>query len=317
VITKKSTVIIILGPSAAGKSDIALSLAKELKTAIISSDAMQIYRGMNIGTDKPSVESQRAVKHYLIDVVGPEEDFDVARFKKLAEEAIERIILDGKIPLIVGGTGLYIKALTRGICRAPFKNKQIRKDLEKLAQTKGKQFLYERLAKVDSEAARRIHPNDQRRVIRALEVYEQSGIPITRLQTQNQHPEPKFNFIKIGVIRPREELYKRGEERVEKMFKEGWIEEVKTLLDKGYQPELVSMHGLGYREITRFLAGKLTLTETKSLIKRNTRRLIKRQITWFKKERDINWLPIEKNQSKEMILSKIKKILAQEGVSGN
>ena len=276
---------------------------------------MQIYRGMNIGTAKPSKDSLRTVKHSLIDVLNPDEDFDVARFKKLAEEAIEEIANEGKIPLVVGGTGLYIKSLTQGICQTPLKNKQIRKGLEKLAQTKGKQFLYKRLESIDPQAVRRIHFNDLRRTIRALEVYEQTGIPLTQLQIQNQHPEIKFKFIKIGLIRPREELYRQAEERVEKMFKEGWIEEVRSLLDKGYHTELVSMHGLGYREIAQFLTGKLTYTKTESLIKRNTRHFIKRQITWFKKEKDIHWLTIEKNQTKEIILSNVKKILAQEEIN--
>ena len=309
MIKKFPKVIIILGPSAVGKSDIAIALAGELKTAIVSGDAFQIYRGMDIGTGKPSLERRKKTKHYLIDVVNPGEDFDAAKFKKEAEAAIEEILQAGKIPLVAGGTGLYIRALTQGICLAPAKNKLVRDDLEKLDRDKGSHFLYLRLEKVDPEAARRIHPHDRRRIIRALEVYAQSGTPISQFQRQDRQIEPKFRFIKIGLLRPRTELYKRAEERIEGMFRQGWVEEVKKLLAEGYQPELPSMHGLGYREIARFLSGQISLTRVKTLIKRNTRHFIKRQLTWFKREEDVHWITIEKNQDEKEILLEIKKVL--------
>ena len=309
-------VIIILGPSAVGKSDIAISLADELKTAIVSGDAFQIYRGMDIGTGKPSMELRKKIKHYLIDIVNPGEAFDAAKFKKEAEAAIEEILQAGKIPIVAGGSGLYIRTLTQGICQAPAKNKQVREDLEKLAGDKGSHFLYLCLEKVDPGAARRIHPHDQRRIIRALEVYVQSGSPLSRFQKQNQQEKPKFRYIKIGLLRPRTELYKRAEERIEEMFTQGWVEEVKKLIEEGYQPELPSIHGLGYREITRFLSGKISLPRTKLLIKRNTRHFIKRQLTWFKKEKDVHWIPIEKNQDKKKILSEIKRVLKKKDSCG-
>ncbi len=306
---ESNRVIIILGPSASGKSEIALVLAGELGASIISADAFQIYRGMDIGTAKPSKECRRQIKHYLIDVAETDEDFDVARFKALAEEAIRKIKQQGKTPLVVGGTGLYIKALTRGLVSAPKKNKKLRDKLEKLEKNRGEGFLHQRLKKVDPEAARRIHPHDQRRIIRALEVYELTGLPLSRIQKDGEKPDNRFEFIKIGLMRPRKELYKRAEERIDEMFKQGWIEEVRTLLDKNYQPRLVSMHALGYQEISRFLAGKITLEKAKSLIKQNTRQFIKRQLTWFKKETDIHWINIDKNQRNEEILLQIRGIL--------
>ncbi|MEA3369147.1 MAG: tRNA (adenosine(37)-N6)-dimethylallyltransferase MiaA [Candidatus Ratteibacteria bacterium] len=311
MIKNSPKVIIILGPSAVGKSDIAIALAGELKTAIVSGDAFQIYRGMDIGTGKPSRERQKKIKHYLIDIVNPGENFDAAKFKKEAEAAIEEILQAGKIPLVAGGTGLYIRALTQGICRAPEKNKQLRDDLEKLARDKGSHFLYLRLEKVDPEAARRIHPHDRRRIIRALEVYTQSGIPISRFQRQDRQIESKFRYIKIGLLRPRTELYKRAEERIEEMFRQGWVEEVKKLLAEGYQPELPSMHGLGYREIAHFLSGQISLTRAKMVIKRNTRHFIKRQLTWFKREKDVRWIHIAKNQDEKEILLEIKERLLE------
>ena len=264
---------------------------------------------MDIGTGKPSRELRKQTKHYLIDIVNPGEDFDAAKFKKEAEAAIEEILQAGKIPIVAGGTGLYIRTLTQGICQAPAKNKQVRDDLEKSAGDKDSHFLHLRLERVDPEAARRIHPHDRRRIIRALEVYVQSGSPLSRFQRQDQQRKPKFRYIKIGLLRPRTELYKRAEERIEEMFTQGWVEEVKKLLEKGYQPELPSMHGLGYREITRFLSGKISLTQAKLLIKRNTRHFIKRQLTWFKREKDVHWITIEKNQDKNEILLEIKKIV--------
>lgn len=275
---------------------------------------MQIYKGMDIGTAKPPQNYLKQIKHHCLDVAEPDEDFDVAKFKKMAETKIEEILQKGKIPLVSGGTGLYIKALSRGLCQTPSKDKKIRKKLEELAETKGKSFLYQQLQKIDPEAAGRIHSNDLQRIIRALEVYEQTGLPLSSLQTQTKNPESKFNFIKIGLMRPRKELYKRAEERIEKMFQNGWIEEVKTLIQKGYHPELPAMHSLGYREIIQFVDGKATLNRTRDLIKRNTRRFIKRQITWFKKEKDIHWVFINKKQSKNGVLSEIKKILAREGI---
>lgn len=269
---------------------------------------------MDVGTAKPPQNYLQQIKHYCLDVAEPDEDFDVAKFKKMAETKIEEILQKGKIPLVSGGTGLYIKALSRGLCQTPSKDKKIRKKLEELAETKGKSFLYQQLQKIDPESAGRIHSNDLRRIIRALEVYEQTGFPLSSLQTQTKNPESKFNFIKIGLMRPRKELYKRAEERIEKMFQNGWIEEVKTLIQKGYHPELPAMHSLGYREIIQFLAGKATLNRTRDLIKRNTRRFIKRQITWFKKEKDIHWVFINEKQSKNEVLSEIKKILAREGI---
>lgn len=307
-------VIIILGPSGVGKSELALALARELKSEIISADARQIYRGMDIGTGKPPLELRTEIKHYLIDIVEPDEDFDAAKFKKLADATIEEIFKKGKIPIVVGGSGFYIRALTQGICLTPPKDRKLRENLEGLTQAKGKDYLYQRLMKIDPEAAERIHSHDLRRIIRALEVYEQTGLPLSQIQTQSQNSENRFKFIKIGLLRPRKELYKQAEERIKKMFQQGWIDEVKTLLDKGYQPELPALHALGYREISQVILGQISLVRAQSLIKQKTRHFIKRQLTWFKKEKNIHWVMIEKEQSNKETLNEVKKILQDKGL---
>jgi tRNA dimethylallyltransferase len=298
-------VIVIAGPTAVGKTRISLELAEKLGGEIVSADSRQVYRFMDIGTAKPSPEDMRRIPHHMIDVVNPDEEYTVADYGRSAHAAIKSILERGKIPIMVGGSGLYIRAVIDGIFPGPGSDKKIRENLEKEAEINGLSSLYDRLCKVDPAASSRIHPNDKRRIIRALEIYEITGKPISLLQEKGKKKEASCNTVMIGLNRPREELYGRIEERVEEIFRQGFVEEVKALLDKGYEENLISMEALGYREVIKFLKGEIGLEPAKRKVKQNTCHYAKRQLIWFRKDKRINWFNIGNEEKAEETAQKI------------
>ena len=279
-------VIVLLGPTGVGKTGASIILAKELKTEIISADSMQIYRHLDIGTAKPSEEERAAVRHHMIDIVDPSEAYSAGRYIAEVRPVIERLHQEGRIPVVVGGTGLYIKAMTRGLFSGPSSDLSLREEL--LAhEEEQKGSLYEYLREIDPEAAGRIEQNDIRRIIRAIEVCMKSGDTITSFQKELTRPLP-YDFAKIGLTRERKELYTMIDERVDIMLKQGLLDEVKKILSM--KPDRTPLQAIGYKEIMRFFNQEIDLQEAVRLIKRNSRRYAKRQFTWFRQEEDIHWL---------------------------
>lgn len=288
-------IIIVLGPTGVGKTEVSINLAKFLKTEIISSDSMQIYKYMDIGTAKPSQKQRNETIHHMIDIVNPWEYFSTGTYIEMVRKIIEQIFKERKIPLIVGGTGLYLRAMTEGIFEGPQADWNLRK---KLLDEEKKQpgSLYQTLKKVDPTAADKINPSDLRRTIRALEVYFKEKRSISEFQKEFTKPLP-YDFIKIGLTRDRKELYTVIEERVKKMIEEGLIKEVRdvlTLIKKNTTDELPlpALQAIGYKEIAGYLAGLYSLHEAIRLIKKRTKMYVKKQFNWFKKEKDIKWFDI-------------------------
>lgn len=277
----KKKLIFIVGPTASGKTELALKLAKKIKGEIISADSMQVYKGMDILTAKPSQILRKKIPHYLIDIISPQKDFSAADFKKRALKAIKKIHLKKKIPIIVGGTGLYVRVLVDGLFEAPQADLKMRRRLEKLALDRGTSYLYNELLKVDPAAASKIHPNDLRRIIRALEVYQKTNQPITKLQSKTKGLRDKYQIKIFGLDIPRAVLYQRINKRVEEMFERGAVDEVQKLASLKLSQS--AQQALGIKEIKGFLEEKYSLEEAKRLLKRNTRHYAKRQLTWFKK----------------------------------
>jgi len=282
-------IVVIVGPTAVGKTAMVLHLAARLPVEVISCDSMQVYRYLDIGTAKPSLEEQRAVPHHLIDVVDPDEDFDAGRYRQMAAAAIANVVRRGRIPLIVGGTGLYLRALLHGLIpRAP-QDPEVRARLRRLAAKHGGAFLHQRLQAVDPQAAAKIHPHDLVRLIRGLEIWETTGRPPSQLYGEHGFRRRHYRVLKIGLQRPRSELYQRIERRVEEMMAQGLLEEVEELLRRGYGPELKSMQGLGYRHMVQCLHGSWSLEVAVEKLQRDTRRYAKRQMTWFRSDSGIRW----------------------------
>jgi tRNA dimethylallyltransferase len=270
---------------------------------IISADSMQIYKYMDIGTAKPNKRILKAIKHHMIDIVEPSENFDVIQYSKLATNIILDVFKRGKIPILMGGSGLYISSTINPIFIGPAKDIEYRETLEEDAKMHGKEYLYDKLSKIDPVSASKIEPNDLRRIIRALEVYKSTGKTISYLQKKALTEDLKFKYHIIGLKRGRENLYQRINLRVEKMFKDGFIEEVKMLRNMGYKEDLNSMQGLGYKQIIKHLNGVLpTKEEAIDLIKIETRHYAKRQMTWFNnKIENIQWIDLDKNSENEVI----------------
>lgn len=287
-------VLVILGPTGVGKTQVSLRLADILNGEVISLDSRQVYKYMDIGTAKPTKEEMKRVAHHLIDVVCPDEKFTAADYGKKAREAIREIIERKKQPIVVGGSGLYLRALQKGFFQGPKGDEKLRKRLRKEESELGSFHLYKKLEQVDPKAAQRIHPNDSVRVIRALEVYELTGKPITCLQEEGAYEPFEMDFVKIGLTLDRKKLYERIDVRVDKMISDGFLEEVKGLREKGYFSELKAFKTVGYQELFSYLEGKIDFTSAVERIKLNTRRYAKRQLTWFRKEKDLNWLDVEK-----------------------
>lgn len=298
------TVVVIAGPTASGKTDLAINLALETNGEVVSADSMQIYRYMDIGTAKPTREEMRGVPHHMIDIVDPDENYSVALYKQDAEKCIKDILARGKLPIIAGGTGLYINSLIYNIkFSETVVDEEFRRRMNEIAQSQGPMVLHEMLRKVDPESAEKIHYNNVKRVIRALEVYEYTKKPISQHQKESRMEPPEYRYLVFILNRDREELYERIDRRVDKMLEAGLVDEVKRLLDMGYKPGSTALQGLGYKEIISYLNNEIPFDEAIRILKRDTRHYAKRQITWFKGIKDAVWLTsedenIEKNTKK-------------------
>lgn len=289
-----SKLIAIVGPTAVGKTEVAIECALLLHGEIVSADSMQVYRGMDIGTAKPTAEQRARVPHHLIDLVGPDEEFSVAIYRERAEAVIDDLFRRGRRPLLVGGSGLYVRAVTGkwGMTLAP-RDAALRKRMQDEAREKGIEALHTRLAGIDPETAAKISSRDEKRIIRALEVFETTGSPMSHFHRLDRARQPKYNAVMIGLTLPRSLLYARIEERIDRMMEAGLLEEVKSLREKGYPSGLVSMKALGYSHLLSYLEGEVDLETAVKLFKRNTRRFAKRQMTWFRAEPGIHWLEVE------------------------
>lgn len=305
--------IILTGPTAVGKTELSIALAKSIGGEIISADSMQVYKYMNIGTAKIRSEEMDGVPHHLIDILEPDVAFNVAMFKDLAKSAVEDIYSRGRIPILVGGTGFYIQALLYDIdFSEEDSNTSIRKELEILAEIKGAAFLHEKLREVDPESAEQIHANNVKRVIRALEYYQLHGEKISTHNETEHHKESPYDFLYFVLTHDRQVLYERIEKRIDQMIDHGLISEVDNLLKKGYDSSLVSMQGLGYKELIPYLQKKCTLDEAIYVLKRDTRHFAKRQLTWFRRERNVRWLDKSLVSSDEEILKEILNTIERE-----
>lgn len=288
---KKKPLIILTGPTAVGKTKASIGLAKAVDGEIISADSMQVYRHMDIGSAKIKPEEMEGIPHHLIDVLEPDDEFHVVKFQQLAKKAMREIWERGHIPIVTGGTGFYIQALLYDIdFDENEKEDACRKELEAYAREHGAEALHEKLALVDPASAEMIHPNNIKRVIRALEFYEQTGKRISEHNETQRQRESPYAFAYFVLTDDRAHLYERINRRVDQMIEEGLVNEVQALKDKGYTKQLVSMQGLGYKEILDYLDGNCTLEEAIYTIKRDIRHFAKRQLTWFKRERDVIWI---------------------------
>ncbi len=285
----KPKIIIICGPTALGKTSTAINLAGTFNGEIIGADSMQIYRYMDIGTAKPTTDEQSCVAHHMIDLVDPNEHFDARQFAEMGHENIIKLYARGVTPFVVGGTGLYIKALVQGLFKAGPSDTHVRERLQEQARICGSDLLYQRLSRHDPDTAERIHPNDTYRIIRALEVHELTGKTITAFQREHGFKDNRFRVLKIGLRINREVLYDRINHRVDAMIDSGFLDEVQGLLDMGYSDDLKSMQSIGYRHLVDFIKGRCSWDETMRTLKRDTRRYAKRQLTWFKADPAIVW----------------------------
>lgn len=308
--------VVLTGPTAVGKTSLSIGLAKALDAEIISADSMQVYKYMDIGSAKIRPWEMQGVPHHLVDVLDPREEFHVVRFQQMAKEAMEQIYSRGKIPLLVGGTGFYIQAVTRDIdFSQEGEDSPFRRELEALAREKGAEYLHSRLAQVDEESARKIHPNNVKRVIRALEFYEENHYPISLHNQQEQEKESPYNLAYFALNAPRDLLYRRIDQRVDQMVEEGLLDEVRHLKDMGCDRSLVSMQGLGYKEILAYLDQEISFEEAIRILKRDTRHFAKRQITWFKREKDVIWMDKEKyDYDEDRILADMLKICEEKRI---
>ena len=297
----RGTLIGIVGPTATGKTAVGIELAKKLGGEIISADSMAVYKLMDIGTAKPSADERREVAFHLIDVVFPDEDFSVAEFKRLAEEAADDILRRGRLPLLVGGSGLHVRAVTGGLnIPSAGPDAELRERLKADAARHGNEHLLERLRRVDPVTAERLHANDQKRIIRALEVFELTGTPISELHRTAGATRVPYDVRLFGLTMSRETLYERIERRIDEQIASGLVEEVRMLLDRGYNRDLTSMKGLGYKQIASYLVGDCDFETAVYLLKRDTRRFAKRQFTWFRADDRIQWLDVENHAAREV-----------------
>ena len=296
----KPRIVVILGPTGVGKSEVAIDVASEVHGEIISADSLQVYRYLDVGTGKPGPEQRQRVPHHLMDLLDPDEEFNVALFRERALKAEEEIRSRGINTIVCGGTGLYIKALIHGLFVGPGRIAEIRKGLEEDMENKGIGPLYERLKQVDPDGAAAIHPNDRQRVLRALEVFGHTGTKMSRWQGDHGFKENAFESFKIGLNRERQELYGLIERRCEEMMTRGLVGEVEGLVKRGYSLDLKPLQSVGYRHIGHYQRGEMSLDEALSLMKRDTRRLAKRQLTWFRADQDTHWFHPEKER-KEII----------------
>ncbi len=294
----KSNVLCIVGATAVGKTDFAISVAKKINGDVINADSMQIYKYMNIGTAKPTKEQQSEIPHHLINIKYPDEEFNVKEYLKIAVETISKVIEMGKYPIVAGGTGLYLKALLYGIFDSPSRNIEIRNEINNEIEQYGLNHIYKTLCEIDPGITHRIHSNDKKRIIRALEVYRLTGKPISVLQKEQAEKFiPKFDYRIVGINEERDIIYKRIERRCDKMLESGFIDEVKRLREMGYHSELQSMKAIGYSHIHKYLDGKIDYYEMIRLFKRDSRRYAKRQLTLFRSIEAVKWIKIDWNKN--------------------
>lgn len=283
--------IILTGPTAVGKTNLSIRLAQQINGSVISADSMQVYRYMDIGSAKITMDERKDVPHYLIDEKMPQEEFNIVLFQTLAKQYMAQIYAAGRIPILVGGTGFYIQSVLYNIdfsLEPP--SGEIRRELEEAAQREGAFSLHRKLMQVDEASAKAIHPNNKKRIIRALEFYRLNGYPISEHNETQRRKESPYNFAYFVLNDERSRLYENIEGRVDKMMEDGLLEEVTRLKAMGCRREMVSMQGLGYKQLLAYLEGETTLEEAVSLLKRDTRRFAKRQLTWFGREKDVIWL---------------------------
>ena len=314
----KRPLIVLTGPTAVGKTSLSISLAKAVNGEIISADSMQVYKKMDIGSAKIRPEEMQGVKHYLVDVLEPEEEFHIVKFQQMAKEAMEEIYEKGKIPILVGGTGFYIQAVTRDIDFTEAQQENTyRAELEKLAETEGAEYLHDRLKEVDPASADTIHANNVKRVIRALEFYHQNGTPISAHNEEQKKQTSPYNLAYFVLNAPRDILYERIDKRVDQMLEEGLVKEVEGLKRECCHRGMVSMQGLGYKEILAYLEGEYPLEEAVRILKRDTRHFAKRQLTWFRRESDVIWVDKDKfHWDEKEILEYMLSVLKEHDILG-
>lgn len=312
----KKPIVVLTGPTAVGKTELSIQLAKVIGGEIISADSMQVYKHMDVGSAKITPEEMDGVRHYLVDELEPFDEFHVVKFQEYAQKYLNEIYVHGKIPIIAGGTGFYIQALLNDIdFTEQESDSAYRKELEALAEEHGNQYLHDRLKEVDPESAEAIHPNNRKRVIRALEFYQETGRKISEHNAKEQMRTSPYNFAYFVLNDERSHLYKRIDARVDKMIEDGLEAEVRRLKEMGCTKDMVAMQGIGYKEMLSYLNGSYSLEEAVYIIKRETRHFAKRQITWFKRERDVIWL--NKNEfdyKNEAILAYMIKILKEKAI---
>ena len=305
----KIPIIVIGGPTASGKTSLSIELAKLFDTEIVSCDSMQIYKYMNIGTAKPDMEERDGIVHHMLDIIKPDEPYSVADFVTDAHKVIEEINQKGKVAVAVGGTGLYINSLVNDVdFRKDDSSPELRKELEETEKEKGIDYLVEMLKSFDTVSAERIHKNNKRRIIRAIEFYKMTGVPISEHQEETKRKISRYNPCMMAIKWDMQKLYERIEKRVDIMLDMGLVDEVKALCEKGYADSMLSMQGIGYKEIIAYLKGEVSLDEAIYNIKTGTRHYAKRQMTWFNKDERINWIKYD-----EDILKKAKEIISSWG----
>ena len=307
-----NNIICIAGPTASGKTALAVELAKELNGEVVSCDSMQVYKRMDIGTAKPSIDEMQGIVHHMIDVAEPDEDFSVSRYCAMAAPMVEDIIARGKTAIIAGGTGLYMDSLIQGNDFAPFPSTGVREKLEQEAAEKGIQTLYDRLSAIDPEAAGRLHLSDKKRIIRALEVYLETGETITEHNRKTQLLPPRFTPLWLGLdFENRADLYERIDRRVGLMLEMGLIDEIQGLLAAGIPEKCTALQAIGYKEFVAALNGECTVEEAADLVRQSSRRYAKRQLTWFRRNKAIHWLVRKPGQSGEEILASARQIFQE------
>lgn len=308
--------IVLVGPTAVGKSGAAVRLAKSLGTEIISADSRMVYRGMDIGTDKPGAEERAAVVHHGIDLVEPDARFSAGRFKTVAEAAIDGLARTGRIPVVVGGTGLYVKLLLHGLWAGPEADWSFRERLYSEAEDRGGEYLHRRLESIDPDSARVIRPQDRSKLVRAIEVYEKTGRPLSEFHREHRFSERRYDAIQIGLRRSRPDLYRRIESRVDRMMARGLEEEVRGLIQKGCPAGTPAMKGLGYRQILGWLNGEYDRAEAVQRLKRDTKRYAKRQFTWFNRDPSIRWIDLAESDGDEESFKKVEAAIAEQNPAG-
>lgn len=302
----KLPLIILTGPTAVGKTELSVILAKEAGAEIISADSVQVYKHMDIGSAKITKEEMQGIRHYLVDEIEPSEEFNIFKFKEMSLRYMDEIYSNGKIPMIVGGTGFYIQSVLYDVDFSETDDGHVyRKELEEIARQQGPKYLHGKLEEIDYVSAQNIHYNNVKRVIRAIEYYKETGKPLSEHNAEQQKHDSPYNFIYFVLNDDRKLLYDRINRRVDKMFEAGLVSEVEALLNMGYGRDLVSMQGIGYKETAAYISGEMNLNDTIELIKKNTRHFAKRQLTWFRREKQVTWMDYREYGYNKKIMSTI------------